>query len=794
METYEKLNSFYIGKSFKPDKNKIEEEKILYDSKDLTTHAVAVGMTGSGKTGLCVTLIEEAALDGIPAIIIDPKGDMGNLLLTFPNLAPNDFKTWVTQNEASQKGVTEEELAQSKADMWKNGLEDWDQSGERIKRLKESAEFKIFTPGSSAGTPVSILNSFSSPNKKIVGDPDLFQEMIGTTVTSILGLLGVDADPVKSREYILLANIFNYSWRNAENLDIEKLISLIQSPPLKKIGVLSLDAFYPQKERTEFAMALNGLIASPTFSSWMEGEPLNIANLLYDVKGKPKISIMYIAHLSDKERMFFVSILLNQITGWIRMQPGSSSLRALLYFDEIFGYIPPTANPPSKKPLLTLLKQARAFGLGIVLATQNPVDLDYKGLSNTGTWFIGRLQTERDRLRILDGLESSSAAGGGKFDRKKFELIISGLQKRVFLLHNVHEREPVIFHTRWALSYLAGPLTRAQIKLLNDDSEIGYSEQTADSSTDISSPLHIIEPGILEYYLPAVREATQNSSLIYNPSIFGSAEIIFKDKYLSEEKTIEYKIIAAIKDSAIPVDWDSAKDIDLAEEELEAERNSSIPLSVLPPAAAKLKNYKRWEKELSDNLYRNKKITLFESPSLNLISKPEEDERDFRIRASQTSRERRDEWMDELRLRYSAKIKRLENKINRAEDKLQKESEQAKDKKMQTLISLGSTILGAFLGRKKISQSTIGKAGTVMRKAGGAYKEAGDVERAKDSLEDLNEELKEMQEKFQDEVDSYADKFDTLTEELEVISIYPKKSNIHVQLFCLLWIPEDRNA
>ena len=789
METYEKLNSFYLGKSVNPSTGKINEQKILYDSKDLTTHAIAVGMTGSGKTGLCVTLIEEAAIDGIPAIIIDPKGDMGNLLLTFPDLLPADFKKWISRSDAEQKGLTQEQLAEQTAALWKDGLEKWEQSGERIKRLKDNADFKIFTPGSSAGIPVSILKSFSAPDSEILNESDLFQEMIETTVTSILGLLDIDADPIKSKEYILLANIFNYVWMNGEDLDIEKIIYLIQSPPFKKVGVLNIDVFYPQKERIDLAMAINNLIASPTFQSWMEGEELDIGKLLYDKQGKPKISIMYISHLSDKERMFFVSLLLNQIIGWMRTQSGSASLRALIYFDEIFGYIPPTANPPSKKPLLTLLKQARAFGLGIVLATQNPVDLDYKGLSNTGTWFIGRLQTDRDRMRMLDGLESSSAAGGGKFDRKKFETIISGLQKRVFLLHNVHESEPVIFHTRWALSYLAGPLTRAQIKLLNNNSGIIHESQEKESTLDNFSSLPILEPGVIQYFLPLRGSVTDETQVKYKPFIFGSADILFKDKNLGENLSKTFRIVSQVNNSAIPIDWNNSAELNVAEEEFETEPARSANYHEVPAKATRLKSYKEWEKDFGDYLYRNKKLTLFKSPSLNLISAADEDERDFRIRASQTARERRDEWVEELRLKYSRKIQSLENKIDRAEIKLEKETEQAKDHKFQTIISIGSTLLGAFMGRKKLSKTTIGKAGTAMRKASGAYREAGDVDRAKNNLDELNTELEILQENFQEEVDSYSNKFDTLNEELETISIYPNKSGIDVKMICLLWIP-----
>lgn len=287
--------------------------------------------------------------------------------------------------------------------MWAKGLASWQQDGARILRLREAADFSIYTPGSTAGLSVSILNSFAAPTSDVRNDVELLRERIGTTVTSLLGLLGIEADPIQSREHILLSTILDQTWKRQEDLDLTALIQAIQSPPVSKIGVMDLESFFPSKDRFAFAMKLNNLLAAPGFQAWLEGEGLEIQSLFYTPAGKPRMAIFSIAHLNDAERMFFVTLLLGQLVGWMRAQSGTTSLRALLYMDEIFGYFPPVANPPSKLPLMTLLKQARAFGLGVVLATQNPVDLDYKGLANTGTWFIGRLQTERDKARVLEG-------------------------------------------------------------------------------------------------------------------------------------------------------------------------------------------------------------------------------------------------------------------------------------------------------------------------------------------------------------------------------------------------------
>src|ERR1041384_6714119 len=468
MEQFEKLGVFYLGK------NKSDENLLLYDSKDLVTHAVCVGMTGSGKTGLCISLLEEAAIDGIPAIIIDPKGDLCNLLLTFPNLKPEDFAPWV------EEGVD----AAQQAQFWKEGLAKWGEDGERIKRLQDAADFRIYTPGSNAGLPVSILKSFVAPPETIRQDNEALAERINTTVTSLLALIGIDADPVRSREHILLSNILSHEWSAGRDLDIGSLIQKVQTPPITKVGGMELDSYFPADARFELSMSLNHLLASPSFASWMEGESLDVAKFLHTESGKPRLSIFSIAHLSDAERMFFVSLLLNQVLGWMRTQSGTSSLRAILYMDEIFGYFPPVANPPSTLTLTTLLKQGRAFGLGVVLATQNPVDLDYKGLANTGTWFIGRLQTERDKARVLEGLEGIASGTGQRFDKQAMEQLLAGLDKRIFLLNNVHDDAPELFETRWALSYLRGPLTRAQIKLLMDP----LKQTTTATTPAVSSP------------------------------------------------------------------------------------------------------------------------------------------------------------------------------------------------------------------------------------------------------------------------------------------------------------------
>src|SRR5262245_7604508 len=512
MQDFEKLGVFYLGRLYDPKANKPRDELLLYDSKDLVTHAVCVGMTGSGKTGLCLSLLEEAAIDGIPAIVIDPKGDLGNLLLTFPGLSGPDFEPWVNEEEARKAGVSVADFAARVADAWKKGLAEWGQDGDRIRRLRDAAEFAIYTPGSTAGMPLSVLKSFAAPPAAVREDAELFRDRVAGTVTSLLGLLGIQADAVQGREHILLSTILTTVWGEGKDIAVGELVQLIQTPPVTRVGVMDLESVYPAKDRFALAMRLNNLLASPGFAAWMQGDPLDVATLLHTPAGKPRLSIISIAHLSESERMFVVSLLLNQVVSWVRMQPGTTSLRALLYMDEIFGYFPPIANPPSKLPLLTLLKQARAYGFGVVLATQNPVDLDYKGLANAGTWFVGRLQTERDKARVLEGLEGAAAGAGAKFDRNAMDKTIAGLGKRVFLMNNVHESGPVLFQVRWAMSYLRGPLTREQIKKLAgprpSSTEPGQTKSgsapapVAKASSGATAGRPVLPPDVPQVFLP----------------------------------------------------------------------------------------------------------------------------------------------------------------------------------------------------------------------------------------------------------------------------------------------------
>jgi hypothetical protein len=798
-QDFEKLGVFYLGRRYDPAARLLQEDLLLYDSKDLVTHAVCVGMTGSGKTGLCIGLLEEAAIDGIPALIVDPKGDLTNLMLTFPELKTDQFAPWVNEEDARKKGLSAQDYAAEQADLWRKGLADWGQSGARIQKLRDAAGCVIYTPGSNAGIPVSILKSFAAPLKEILDEPELLHERIGTTVTGLLALIGTDADPIKSPEHILLSLILEQAWKERRDLDLASLIHAIQSPPVTRVGVMDVESFFPSKDRFALAMRLNNLLAAPGFGAWLQGEALDIDALLYTGEGKPRLAILSIAHLGDAERMFFVTLLLTQVVGWMRAQSGTTSLRAILYMDEIFGYFPPVANPPSKAPLLTLLKQARAFGLGVVVATQNPVDLDYKGLANAGTWFIGRLQTERDKARVLEGLEGAAATGGQQFDRGKMEQVLAGLGSRVFLMNNVHEDAPEIFQTRWTLSYLRGPLTRAQIKTLMEpvkhETEPSDVRAAASHLTPHATGLMphssqpVLPPEVLQHFIPIRNTKPDGTILMYRPIVLGAAELRFVDRKLAVDSVQSLMAAAPISDGAVAVDWDQAVELSVPLSDLEKSPADGAQFSALPGSAGKAKSYDTWAKEFTGWIYRSRVLEIFVSPSTKQLSNPGESERDFRVRLQQAGRERRDQAAERLRLKYASKIAALQERLRRAQQMVERQAAESRNTRIQAAISVGATILGAFLGRKTASAGNIGRATTAIRGAGRVMKETKDVAQAEENVTALQQQLADLETQFEREVQNVTAAIDPLVERLDTARIKPTKSNIAVKLFGLAWIP-----
>lgn len=728
-DIYEKLGLFYLGREVGTD-GKPTGDPLLYESSNLTTHGVCVGMTGSGKTGLCIALLEEAAMDGIPALMIDPKGDLGNLLLTFPKMSGEDLAPWVSEEDARKAGISTEEFAAAEAEKWKAGLAEWGQTPERIAAMRDKADIAIYTPGSNAGIPLSILRSFAAPDASVAGDTELIAERVQSTTAGLLGLLKIDADPLRSREFSLLSAILQDAWSRGESPDLAALIAAVQNPPFKKIGVLSLDDFFPPKQRMELVMALNNLLASPGFATWREGEPLDIARLLHTPEGKPRLAVISIAHLSDAERMFFVTTLLDEVIAWMRRQPGTPSLRALFYIDEIFGYLPPVANPPSKGPLLLLLKQARAFGLGLLLATQNPADLDYKALANCGTWFIGRLQTDRDKQRVLEGLESASAGRGA--DRAALMEMLNALGKRVFLLNSVHLPAPVTFSTRWTMSYLRGPLTREQIRMLMSAAKpepvpaaTPVATPTSSSSTASPEP-PAAEPGVWQLASP---DAASNATLV--PSLGVIIRAGFASKRPAAETSAEV-VVSVPLDSKGQPSWSHARIAGAATACNAPRAHSGQFFSPAPATILQAVNQQAWLAEARTKLGDALEVPVLRSGTIT--GAPFEKEGDFRLHLNQAGREQRDEAVRKLREKFSARMNSAAQKVAQARERVAREKSEARAAQMQTAISVGTSLLGAFFGKKASGLGHISRAGTAARAGTRAMKQSADVGTAEEKL------------------------------------------------------------
>jgi hypothetical protein len=827
MAITERLGSFYLGKEYDLAAGKLSDVPVMYDARDLTTHAVCVGMTGSGKTGLCIDLMEEAAIDQVPMIIIDPKGDITNLLLTFPNLLPEDFQPWINADDARRKDMTIEAYAANQAETWAKGLASWDQGPERIKLLKESCDFVIYTPGSDSGVPVSILSSFAAPQLSWDDEQEALRERISGTVSALLGLIGVEADPVRSREHILLATIFEHYWRSGQNLDLATLINAIQTPPVRQLGVFDVDTFYPQKERFGLAMALNNIIAAPSFATWIQGMPLDIDHMLHGGDAKPNVSIFYIAHLSDAERMFFVTLLLEQMITWMRAQGGTTSLRALLYMDEVFGYFPPSSNPPSKRPMLTLMKQARAFGLGVMLTTQNPVDLDYKGLTNAGTWFIGKLQADRDKQRLLDGLEGLSTDGGTRPDRQELDKIISALGNRVFMLHNVNQKQPIIYQTRWAMSYLRGPLTRSQVRELVKDQRAALLGQAAApgaapapaaapsapqpavppaapiAAAALGSAAPGLPPDVPQFYLPTRRTMYQalgdlearlgskldvtDTKLRYDAHLLGLGTVNFVDDKRNVREQQSVKLLVSPPSGSNLIRWDEGSQIEIDERDLASQPDGDAVFGEVPATINTSKKLTALRSDLTEYLYRNLTYPLLYSPALKVYSEPGEDERAFKIRLQQVAREQRDAEVDKLEAKYQPKLAALQEKLRREETELKKDQTVYDSRKQQEMLSAGGSLLSLFGGRKKQLTSALGSASQRRQMTERAKQE---VVESQETIAQLNQQIAEVQADLEAISRESMARWDQAQHETEEYLVRPRKTDVNVQHLAVAWTPQ----
>lgn len=783
---YEKLSLFYLGKEVDVQSQEITDDLLLYKNRDLTTHATIIGMTGSGKTGLGIGMIEEAAIDGIPSLIIDPKGDMGNLLLQFENLEANEFEPWIDPQEAEQKGMDVASYAKQTATMWEEGIASWHQDKARIKKLKNSCDFSIYTPGSSAGLSLSILSSFEAPSQDVIEDVDTFNTLLDATITSLLALIDVDANPLSSREYLLISNILAHFWKQGVSLTMEELIGYITNPPFSKVGVMELANFYPQKDRLALAMLLNNVIASPTFASWIEGEPLDIQNLLYSAEGKPRVTILSIAHLNDQERMFFVTLLLNKYIAWMRNQSGTSSLRALLYMDEVFGFFPATSKPPSKEPMLLLLKQARAFGVGVILATQNPIDIDYKGLSNIGSWFIGRLQTKQDRDRLIDGLIQNDTS---TFDKKTIEELLSSIKSRTFLFKSAKSDSLKLFATRWVLSYLRGPISINEIKTLMENRKAIHKEEYVSSASTQNIHGDLGTQPILSEGIPTLfyNETPQGEEVKFEPYLLAKGGVGYYDKRrgIDEKESVCWELYLD-EDFSDP-NWQEAS----VNEDDSNRYDKTPPIKALfyslPQTILEARNLKDIEKDFSDYLYRNKQFELYRVDTLNLESQVGESLQSFNIRLHSHLKEQKEQAIEQLKEKFEKEEESLQNKYRRALNKLEKEEEDVSEKKTDTILSFGLTILDAFMGRKTIKRSTTSRAAGAFKKAGSLYREKKDVENAQEEVALIESKMQELGGELQNEIDALSVQYDSSHYEVESLFIKPRRSDIYDIEVTLLW-------
>ncbi|MBM3178829.1 MAG: DUF853 family protein [Chloroflexi bacterium] len=837
--------NFYLGRLVNAKTAKPITNPVLYDPADLTTHAVVTGMTGSGKTGLCIALLEEAALQGVPAIIIDPKGDLTNLLLHFPDLLPQDFQPWIDPEMARRAGKSLEDAADEASSAWRNGLKEWEINKERLLALQNAAKFAIYTPGSDAGIPVSVLSSLAAPKLDWESNREVLRERISSTVTALLGLVGMnDIDPIRSREHILLSNIFETHWSEGNDLDLTELILQTQTPPFQNLGAFSVDTFFPPKDRMELAMVLNNILAAPAFEAWREGESLDIQSLLFTADGKPRHSIFYLAHLSDGERMFFVTLLLSAVETWMRTQTGSTSLRALLYMDEIYGYLPPTAVPPSKGPLLRMLKQARAFGLGLLLATQNPVDMDYKALSNTGTWFIGKLQTERDKNRLLDGLES--AAGG--IPRAAMDKLISSLGKRVFVMHNVHEKMPVLIQTRWTMNFLAGPMTRAQIPALNQlvDAALRTAPAPAPVSRKESKPQPSIEDlqpvsiptasqpvirdlkgqsvtpqpesritqsasrtadgiltkptlpaGIREYFLPqnySLPEAFQSAQramppqamiqgIVYRPSLLAAAQVRLLDRKYGVDSELTRAALVDSLDRRGIVRWDEFAYSGPSLDKVETMPAASARFGIIDAPLDDSKLMSALQKDFTDWIFRNSEVTARANLALKVFGGPDVSQAEFMTACSEQARMARDAEISKKTSVIEKKIKTLEDKLGREERELREDQSDLQNRNIESganLLELGAGLVG--FGRKK-------SVTTQFTKHRLAQNAKADVEESVEAIDQYKKDLTALLRERDEMTAEINNRWGSVVNEISEVSIKPKKTDIYVNLFGVAWKP-----
>ncbi len=769
------------------------------DAADFTTHGVIVGMTGSGKTGLAVVLLEEILSAGIPALILDPKGDMGNLLLTFPDLSAASFRPWVSEEEARRDGISVDELADRTAKIWRNGLDSAGIDGARIQALRDAAELSIYTPGSEAGVPLNVIGSLAAPELSWETEAETLRDEIEGTVTSLLGLVGIKADPLSSREFVLMSNLIENAWRAGQDLDLAALIGQVQTPPLRKLGVFDLGTFFPPKERTELALKLNALVASPSFAAWGQGQTLDPGGLLRTSEGKPRAAIVYLAHLSDEERQFVVTLILSKLVTWMRSQPGTPDLRALVYMDEVFGYVPPTAAPPAKKPILTIFKQGRAFGVGMVLATQNPVDLDYKAMSNAGLWMVGRLQTENDKARVLEGLRS--ATGGS--DVKALDAAIGGLDKRQFLLVSAKSSQPVLFGSRWAMSYLRGPLTKDQVATLMEGADRPEAARapadapvpeaaTHDAGSSTTPIPPAVATGVPVLYLdPAAGWAAQLEAApdgrVLRPYLGARVHVQFDDARSDVHEQQEYEAVYGPLDGGLELGSELAVDYDDRDFGDAAPDGATYRLPTVPISEPSF--FKSAERDIARKLVSSQTLELSRNRALKLVSRPGETAEEFAQRCDEAAQSAADAEAAKIRDRLEARRDRLEAAFEQAQQRVEELTVDERSRQANELVAGAGAVLGALFGGRRSTRSITNAIGGAASRRGMSSRTAARKQTAEDKIERIAGDLEELEQEILDEVQEIDEKWRLVAAEIDTLAIRPEASDVRVERLALVWVP-----
>ncbi len=787
----QKPGSLHLGHKLDPTTSEPDGEDLLLDSDRFTTHGVIVGMTGSGKTGLGIVLVEEVLASGIPVLILDPKGDMGNLLLNFPSFEPGDFEPWVDEGEARRKDIEVADLAASEASKWEKGLERSGVSPDRMKRVRDDVEVRILTPGSTAGIPLNLVGDLSPPDTSWEEHGESIRDEIEGLVSGLLVMVGIDGDPLTSREHILLSNLIEHAWSHGESLDLQTLLMQVQDPPLRRLGVFELDTFYPAKDRMKLAMRLNGLMASPSFAEWMMGEPVDIDRLLWAPDGTPRASIIHLTHLSESERMFVVTLILTKFVTWMRKLPGTSELKALIYADEVMGFAPPTAEPPTKRPILTMYKQARAHGVGLVMATQNPVDLDYKLMSNAGTWMVGRLQTERDKARIIEGLRSAS----GEVDVSAWDARIGELGKRQFLLKSAKSPEPELFTTRWAMSYLRGPLTRKELLQLkpedalvaeaSEKEELARAPALAEHETTVQPRVAAgIDSRFVHPSAPWIRDVGighAGGALV--PGLAARVRLLFDERTGSIRHEEEWEAIffplgdRLDVEAAISVDYDARDFVDTAPDG-----------SVFEIGEAPLENktfFKDAEKAIEEHLFRSKTLELFKNTKLKVYSRPGESKEDFDKRCLAAAEDKADAEAEKMRDRYASKTKTAERRLADAERRVRELDVDVGQRRQQELIAGAGEVLSMFLGGRRRVRSLSGMASRRSQ----TRRTSERRESALDKLEELKLDIEDLEQELAEELEEIWEKWRGVAENVEAFPVALEKSDVALDELAVFWAP-----